>query len=244
MRQWFRERDLFEKCLVVSFAAHLLIFLMVGLVFRPFSHLPPAVEVDLTIPMIGGAPAKLGAPKTLVPGAKGIPLPVESNTPPKVVEQPPPPKDWVMPGPQTKVLDKPAPPPPTPGGTSEGAGTAAKTGGMGLGADEGVPGGIGSGGSGLLQLPRLLNRDELLENLRRFYPESERRVGHEGSVLATLHIGVDGRVDPVEIAHSAGPAFDAAAREVARRMRFSPALSRYGPVAVKMNQAIIFKLQD
>ena len=98
------------------------------------------------------------------------------------------------------------------------------------------------GGSGLLQLPRLLNRDELLANLRRFYPESERRAGREGSVLATLHIGVDGRVDPVEIAQSAGTAFDAAAKEVAKRMKFSPAIGRNGPVPVKLNQAIIFRL--
>lgn len=239
-----RERDLFEKCLLVSFAAHLMVFLGAAFILRPFSRLPPAVEVDLTIPLLGGSPAKLGAPKPMVPGAKGLPLPADPNAAVKAVEQPPPPKDWVMPGPQTKVIEKPAPPPPTPGGAPEGMGTAARTGGMGLGADEGVPGGIGTGGSGLLQLPRLLNRDELLANLRRFYPEAERRAGREGSVLATLHIGVDGRVDPVEIASSAGPAFDVAAKQVAKRMRFSPALGRNGPVPVKMNQAIIFRLQD
>jgi len=230
--------------LAVSFAAHFLLLLGGRLFPRSFSRTPPLIEVDLTVPLLGGGPAKLGAPKRLVPQAKGLPLPAETNAPPKIPDPAAaPPKDWVLPGPKTKAVEKPAEPAPTPGGTPTGTGTAAKIGGSGFGADDGVPGGTGPGGSGLMQLPRLLNRDELLANLRRFYPEIERRAGREGSVLVTLHIGIDGRVDPVDIAQSGGAAFDAAAREVARRMLFSPALGRNGPVPVKLNQAIIFRLQ-
>jgi len=45
-----------------------------------------------------------------------------------------------------------------------------------------VVGGRGHGGTPLLAFPKLLNRDEVLANLRRFYPESERRAGHEADV--------------------------------------------------------------
>ncbi|MDD5657407.1 MAG: TonB family protein [Elusimicrobia bacterium] len=238
-----KKPDLFEKCLAASFALHAGLLIGGQLTRRPAA--PPPVEVDLTVPVLGGdGPARLGAPKRLVPAAKGIPRPAESPVPLKPPPAVEPPKDWVLPGPNTKLVEKPPAPAPTPGGASEGTGTAAKVGGSGAGADDGVPGGTGTGGSGLLALPRLLNRDELLANLRRYYPESERRAGREGSVLVALHIGVDGRVDPVDIVSGAGAAFDAAAREVAKRMRFSPAIGRAGPVPVKLNQAIFFQLQD
>ena len=239
--------DLFQKCLAASLALHVGLVIGGRLVRRPADYSPPLVEVDLTgLPPLGGGPAKLGAPKRLVPDAKGIAKPAEDNLPPKPVPAAAPPKDWVLPGPDTKVVEKPAEPAPTPGGTATGTGTAAKTGGSGIGSDYGVPGGtgMGPGGSGLLQYPKLLNRDEILANMRRFYPESERRAGREGSVVVYLHIGVNGRVDPVDIAQSGGGAFDAAAKEVAKRMRFSPALGPQGPVPVKLPQAIVFRLQD
>ena len=92
---------------------------------------------------------------------------------------------------------------------------------------------------------KALNRDELLANLRRFYPEVERRAGREGAVRVKLHIGADGKVDPVEISFSGGTAFDIAAREVGRRMRFSPAIGLDGsPVPVGMPQDILFRLED
>ena len=243
--RWKADSNLFWKCLAASFALHLC-FLIGGRLFHKPAAVPPAVEVDLTgLPPLGGSPAKLGAPKKLTPSAAGLPKPAETVEPHKpVLPVPAPPKDWVTPGPQTKVLTKLPEPAPTPGGAPEGSGTAAKTGGFGQGSDYGVPGGTGSGGSGLMQYPRLLNRDELLANMRRFYPESERRAGREGQVLVYLHIGVDGRVNPVDIGHSGGAAFDQAAKEVGRRMIFSPAVGPNGPVAVKLPQVIIFKLGE
>jgi len=235
--------DLFQKCLAASFALHVGLLIGGRLFHRPAG--PPPLEVDLTMGFdLGDGPARLGAPKRLVPDAKGLPKPAEDNTPPKPNPTPPP-KPWVLPGPNTKVMEKPPEPAPTPGGAPEGTGTAAKTGGSGVGSDSGVPGGTGTGGSGLAKLPVLLNRDELLAILRRFYPESERRAGREGAVRVHLHISVDGRVDPVDVAVSGGQAFDIAAKEVGKRMRFSPALGRNGePVPVKLPQDIIFRLED
>ena len=52
----------------------------------------------------------------------------------------------------------------------------------------------GTGGEGevdwvyLTELPKLLNREEMARNIRRFYPEEERRAGHEGQVVARLHL--------------------------------------------------------
>ena len=244
MRQQRWQDDLFLKCLAASFALHVGLLIGGQLVRRP--AVPSPLEVDLTeFPGLGSGPAKLGAPKQLIPQAKGLPLPAETPLPHKPNLNAQPPKDWVLPGPNTKTVEKPPEPAPTPGGAPNGTGTAAKTGGSGAGSDYGVPNGTGEGGSGLTRLPVLLNKDELLAILRRFYPESERRAGREGKVLVFLHIGVDGRVEPVDIGQSDGAAFDAAAKEVGKRMRFSPALGRNGePVPVKLPQAIIFQLED
>jgi TonB family protein len=233
---------LFQRCLAASLALHAGLWLLAS-----WKGCGPAPEheIDLTATsFLGGTgPAKLGAPKALVPKAKGIALPSETKTPlPAQVEQKP--KDWVAPGPDTKTLEKPPEEAATPGGAMDGTGTAAKTGGSGQGSDFGVPGGTGDGGADLVALPRLLNGDEVRASLRRFYPESERRAGREGKVLVHLHINSQGQVDPVDVVASAGPAFDSAARAVARLMRFSPALGRSGPVAVKLPQSIVFRLQD
>jgi protein TonB len=239
--------DLFQKCLAASFALHL--GLLIGAQLTRRLTPPPPVEVDLEAFMgrLGTGAAKLAAPKREVPGAKGLPKPVEAPTPPKTAPAPEPPKEkeWVAAGAHTKVLEKLPDPPATPGGAPDGTGIAARTGGSGDGLPYGVRDGRGDGGAPLKRLPVLLNRDELLANMRRFYPEVERRAGREGAVRVKLHIGSDGRVDPVEIAVSGGTAFDIAAREVGRRMRFSPAIGLDGrPVPVALPQDILFRLED
>ncbi|MBI5239654.1 MAG: energy transducer TonB [Elusimicrobia bacterium] len=238
--------DLFQKCLAASFALHLGL-LAGGRIYQSLQpRLPPEVDLEMFEPRLGTGAAKLGAPKREAPDARGLPKPAEDVIPPKPAPpEPPKEKEWVAAGAQTKVLEKLPEPAPTPGGAQSGTGTAARTGGSGLGSDTGVPGGTGDGGAPLRAWPKLLNRDELLANLRRFYPEVERRAGREGAVRVKLHIGVDGKVDPVEIAFSGGTAFDIAAREVGRRMRFSPAVGLNGdPVPVSLPQDIIFRLED
>jgi TonB family protein len=254
------------RSLGASVAVHA-VLLSLALLLPGLLHLlnegpPPPMEIEITSPFLGDGPAKLGAPKALVPG-KAAPvnatadkalIPVE---PPKTATKAPePPKDWVLPGPSTKVLETPKVPATTgaengsgtqttPGGAPGGEGTAAKTGGSGEGSDEGVPGGHGHGGTPLLAFPKLLNRDEVLANLRRFYPESERAAGREADVSVVIHVGVDGLVGSVDVKQSANAAFDAAAQKVGRLMRFSPAIGLNGqPVPVRMPQPIQFRLEN
>ena len=61
-------------------------------------------------------------------------------------------------------------------------------------------------------------------------------------VVVGLELGADGRVLGVEVLESAGTAFDDAAKTVARRMLFEPALVRSVPTAVKVRQRIEFRL--
>lgn len=209
-----------------------------------FGPEPPPFEIEITDPFLGDGPAKLGAPKAFVPGVPAK-VNVAVDEPPKPAEKAPePPKDWVLPGPDTK-LETPAPPQSTPGGEIGGTGTAAKTGGSGEGSDEGVPGGTGHGGTPLSAFPRLLNREEVQAALRRLYPEAERRMDREADVIVAIHIGADGSVGSVDVRRSAGASFDEAARKVGMLMRFSPAIGLNGkPVPVRLPQPIQFRLTD
>lgn len=238
----------FSRSLAWSAGGHALAFAAVWLLPRLGWLTPPSFEIEIISPILGTGPAKLGAPKAFVPGVPALQNVTEpaAKTPEKPVEKPPePPKDWTLPGPQTKTVEAPPPPQTTPGGAVGGTGTAAKTGGWGEGSDEGVPGGTGDGGTPLSAMPRLLNRDEVLKLLRRFYPEAERRAGREGDVVVALHIDRAGSVASVDVLRSAGPAFDEAAKKVGALMRFSPALALNGkPVAVKLPQPVQFRLTD
>jgi protein TonB len=187
-------------------------------------------------------PAKLGAPKRVSPIAVSpLSLPADTKSP---KASPLPPKDWVTPGPKTVAREELVEAGASPGGTREGTSTSPLMGGTGEGADYGVLGGKGSGGGSWVTPPRLLNRDDILASLRHYYPDGERRSGKEGRVLVTIHIGMDGKVDSVDIAESAGEAFDSAARDVVQRMRFSPALGSQGPVPVKIRQEMDFRLTE
>jgi TonB family protein len=256
----------YSRSLAASFALHAGLLALALLLPRILGWLasgpPPPIEIEITSPFLGDGPAKLGAPKAFVPGkiapvnatAEKAP---EAPKPPTAATKPPePPKDWVLPNPNTKIV--PPPPAPaatgaangsgsltTPGGAAGGEGTAAKVGGSGEGSDEGVVGGHGHGGTPLLAFPKLLNRDEVLANLRRFYPEAERRAGREADVLVMIHIGADGSVGGVDLSRSSGPTFDEAAQKVGRLMRFSPAIGLNGkPVPVRMPQSVQFRLTN
>lgn len=236
---------LFRNALAASLALHGG-FWALGLRWQmPGLDSLPTIEIDLTQPP-GTGPMKLGAPKRLDPKARGIAKPAPEPVTPEQVQTPaqtPPPPDWVLPGPKTQTMEKPAPPATTPGGTIDGTGTAAKIGGSGEGSDEGVPGGTGTGAGGTVKVrPRLLNREETLANLKRYFPESERQAGREGRVVVALHIGADGQINGVDILDSAGAAFDQVAVKVARMMRYAPAQVENGPVAVKIKQAMEFRL--
>ena len=237
----------FQRSLGWSAAVHSAFCLALWVLPRLNWSSPPPFEVEITSPFLGDGPAKLGAPKAFVPGVPAkVNVAPDIPVPPKPVEKAPePPKDWTLPGPSTKIIETPEPPAPTPGGEVGGTGTAAKVGGSVEGSDDGVPGGTGHGGTPLKELPRLLNRDEVLASLRRFYPEIERQAGREGAVIVVIHLGVDGLVSSSDISRAASPAFDAAAKKVAALMRFSPAIGLNGkPVPVRMPQEVRFRLTD
>lgn len=228
---------LFRKCLAWSFGLH---FALVFASLLGKRLTPPPIEIDLTVPYMGGvlgAP-KLAAPKKEVKGAAGVAAPAEKpldeTAAPQKQDELVPGKGAVAPLPTTEEK-------PTPGGEEGGKGTSHLPGGEGAGSNYGVPGGEGGGGR-VDVLPRLLNGDEVRANLRRFYPESERRNNNEGLVVLHLHIAADGQVTSMDVRTSAGPAFDEAARKVAALMKFAPAQSGGRPVGVLVPQRMHFKL--
>lgn len=247
----------FRKCLAASAVLHALFFLIAhGL---PSFTLPPPVEVEITSPFLGTGPARLAPPKAKIEGIKGIPLPAQKAEAQKPVETKPPepPKDWTTKTVEVPKVEKPQPPPqapgavpegtqsaPSPGGVTGGAGISPLLGGIDGHSPYGTPNGTGDGGAPLTAFPSLLNRDELAAILRKYYPESERRAGHEGDVLLKVHIGVDGLVTVSDILHADSPAFGTAAQKVAVLMRFSPATNAAGPVPVSIRVPINFRLKD
>lgn len=214
---------------------------------------PPPPEAEVEVPKAVEKPPKpveKPPPKPVVPSVEKAP---PAEAPPKPVP--------AVAGTAATIARVPTKTPPR--GAMSALGT--RTDGMGSGpADSGVggamtgdgkaAGGTGDGtgatsgpGAGHQRmpdvLPRLLNRDEVYKNLRRFYPEPERRAGRESRVIVKVHIGVTGRVDRVEIMRSGGEAFDKAAKAVAERMRFSPAKLDGKPIVVRMPVPIIFQLK-
>ncbi|MBI4396733.1 MAG: energy transducer TonB [Elusimicrobia bacterium] len=189
-----------------------------------------SIEIDLTRPFrLTHDPSLARRAKVSGTGAPLVTSPKPVTAPAPAVPQTPP-KDWVLPGPDTTELEKP----------SDG--------------DEASPTGLGGLGDGtgtgevdwvyLTTLPRMLNRDDLVKNLRRFYPESERLAGREGLVVIDVHIDSEGIVRTVDIIQTAGNLFDEAARKVIHEARFSPAKAGDKSVAVKIRQTIAFQLDN
>lgn len=79
--------------------------------------------------------------------------------------------------------------------------------------------------------------------IRPRYPRLERRRGREGSVLLRLRISAGGEVERVDVAESAGEAFDTAALEALRDERFTPALVDGAPVASLLLYRLRFALR-
>lgn len=141
-----------------------------------------------------------------------------------------PPKDWILPGPSTQILEKPG---------NEDGGLSSGLGGLGDGTGTGEVDWIY-----LTDLPKILNRDDLAKYLRKFYPEAERRAGREGAVGLDIHLDAAGKIVKVDIVQSDGASFDEAARKVIAEARFAPAKVKTRAVAVKIRQTITFRLED
>lgn len=91
--------------------------------------------------------------------------------------------------------------------------------------------------------PKLLNKEETLELLRRFYPPSLRSAGVGGTVVLWIFVETDGSVTETRVATSSGYLLlDKAAQQVAGGMRFSPAMNRDRVTAVWLSQPISFEV--
>ncbi len=215
-----REENYFWEALAASAALHVLLFNSGGI------KLPERRRVEIDITNMGrmGAPA---APKL---------APARAHAPPKPVA---PPREWTKAAPNRRaepapIPTKPVAPQPEPAPPAPRPETG--TGEIGVGTGEG-------GEARLARLPQLLNLSDLAAIQRRFYPEKAREDGREATVVLDIHIGPDGRVSAVEVVQSADRDFEQAAIHVAQLLRFSPAYVANAPVAVKMRQAIQFKLE-
>ncbi|MFQ5690099.1 MAG: energy transducer TonB [Gemmatimonadota bacterium] len=92
--------------------------------------------------------------------------------------------------------------------------------------------------------PRLLNGEEIRRVLQREYPRSLRQAGLGGRVVLWVFVNARGVVEKAQVEGSSGNAtLDEAARQVALRMRFSPALNRDRPTAVWVQQPVAFSVR-
>lgn len=74
----------------------------------------------------------------------------------------------------------------------------------------------------------------LVRNSEPRYPEGKRATGEAASVVLTLVISPEGKVERASVASSAGPDFDAAALEAAEGLSFEPARRGDAPIASKI----------
>lgn len=85
----------------------------------------------------------------------------------------------------------------------------------------------------------------LVGELRPRYPESCRRLHHEGSVRLELEVGAGGQVVAAHITQASGcREMDRAALETARKLRFLPALRDGVPVASRMPFVVRYELEQ
>ncbi|MBK6879572.1 MAG: energy transducer TonB [Elusimicrobia bacterium] len=238
----------FQWGLSVSVLVHGILFLSLGRrgmsAFDPVWATPDRIDVDLTRPYrLTSDPTQTfrsphpGTGRPMVVKPTPGPFQEGGGVAPKG-------REWTLPAPGTKGAETPLEGNPLSKSTSTAEGTGTVE-----GESRGL-GGLGTGGEGevdwvfLTERPRLLNRDELVKNIRRFYPEAERRAGREGSVTVHVHLNRDGRVAGAGVARSAGFLFDEAAQKVIASARFSPARRGDRAVSVKFVQTIDFQLED
>jgi TonB family protein len=239
-------RSPLETGLAVSLAVHLAVAAAFSWRWKVYvdEGAVDVMEIDLSRPFrITDDPSK--AHRALKPGA-GAPV-VEKPTPiagkgvaggeeaPVTTEGKAPVKDWTLPDPNAhQQLENP----------SEAA-PAGQENGLGEGAGSGGLGGTGDGEVDLVYMteaPRLLNPEQVREDMKRFFPIEERRAAREGLVQVRVHINSKGQVVSVDILQSAGPYFDEAARRVYSRAKFSPAKAGDRSISVALPQYLQFQL--
>lgn len=92
-------------------------------------------------------------------------------------------------------------------------------------------------------LPELLNRDQVVRAMNRYYPTVYRETRIGGVVLMYLYIDERGRVQHELVARSSGyPKLDSAAVKVAKVYRFRPLLERDKKAAIWVQIPIAFSV--
>ena len=75
------------------------------------------------------------------------------------------------------------------------------------------------------------------------YPPASQNDGEEGTVTLLLAVQTDGSISDIQIARSSGhPRLDAAAVRSLRQAKFQPATCHGKPIAVRIHQSFIFKI--
>ena len=75
------------------------------------------------------------------------------------------------------------------------------------------------------------------------YPPASQNNGDEGTVTLLLAVQTDGSISDIRIARSSGhPRLDAAAVRSLRQAKFQPATCHGKPIAVRIHQSFIFKI--
>ncbi len=93
------------------------------------------------------------------------------------------------------------------------------------------------------QAPELRNKKEVLAFLKSTYPSLLKQAGVGGTVLLWLYIDDVGQVQRTVLAESSGyEQLDEAAKKVAERMHFRPAMNRDKTTAVWLAQSIDFSV--
>ena len=93
------------------------------------------------------------------------------------------------------------------------------------------------------QAPELRNKREVLAFLKSTYPSMLKQAGVGGTVLLWLYIDDVGHVQRTVLAESSGfEQLDEAAKKVAEKMQFRPAMNRDKTTAVWLAQSIDFSV--
>ncbi|UCC25192.1 MAG: M56 family metallopeptidase [Gemmatimonadales bacterium] len=92
--------------------------------------------------------------------------------------------------------------------------------------------------------PDIVNRAEVIAELERAYPTELREAGVGGTANIWFFINAEGVVEDLRVQRSSGqPELDGAALQVARAIRFTPALNRDEPVPVWVAFPITFAVR-
>ena len=148
--------------------------------------------------------------------------------------------------PEKKAADTSGTAIPAPAAASKGrlapANSTGNGSGHGTGNGTNITGGSGKGGSGF---SGPYTDAGFFSNPKPPYPAVSRRMSEEGTVLLSVHIQADGRVDEVKLKRSSGfPRLDDSAMKTVRHWRYVPAKRNGKPIPYWYAQPIRFSLDD